>query len=461
MLSIYAVGLAQLLVAAGAIFAMDRLLQRAPYEHEPARARGLILAMAEMFDHPDELRRAVARIDAEHTLDLSFYLPDGTPVATTDPALPALDEAQATRLSENLALTLPGERPPTTAIAIQRDGRMVGYGLTRIRRRPGGASGARRRPMTPLDLSPTREPFGIAVALVGMALVALLFARRLGKPLAHLANAARAFGAGDLNARARLDRRDEIGAVARTFDEMAERVNLLLRTQREFLGNVAHELRTPLARIRVALDIAAEGNAEAARQSIDDIAGDWTDLDRLVEGLLVIARMDLARDPSVPAAALRLEPVDARELVERVAVGFRALHPRHALEVSTPPQATTVRADATLLRRVLDNLLENAAHYSDETTPVRLVVSAVDDGVVFSVIDRGEGIDEAHLPRLFEPFFRSDPSRARRTGGVGLGLALARRIVDAHGGRISVESRVGEGTTFTFTIPSNTIGGPS
>jgi signal transduction histidine kinase len=466
-LTIYLVGLLQLVVAAVAIVVVHHLLERAPWEHEPARARGFILALGEMFDSPEQLRRGVAQLNADHFVDAAFYRADGELVAATEPALPRLEPEQLARLQKVRVMQLPKPGPgAVTVVAIERGGAVVGYGETHLRRGrdrgapppPPGGHGpppGRHGPAWLSWLTPSiREPAGIAAALMAAAIVSFLFARSLARPLARLAAAAEAFGSGDLNARANIRRNDEIGAVARTFDEMAERVNALLRTQREFLANVSHELRTPLARIRVALDIAAEGDVDAARQSLGEIALDWDDLDRLVESLIAIARLDLAKDPAVPAAALRHEPLDAVALAERAATGFRGAHPEHALTVAHDAAAMPFVGDGGMLRRVLDNVLNNAAKYSDAGTPIRLEVRRSGDDVQFAVSDRGIGIDAADLPHLFEPFFRTDRTRARRTGGAGLGLALAKRIIDAHGGRILVDSRVGAGTTVAFTVPA-------
>jgi two-component system, OmpR family, sensor kinase len=486
--SLYVVGLLQLVVAGLAIAAVHRLLQRAPFEHEPARARGLVLAFGEMLDTPDVLGRALGRLTAEHMVEMTFYRLDGTRVASTEPALPPLPPPDLERLQLEGAMQLSAALDSGTAVAITHDGATVGYGLMRVRRHAEGRplheglhdparlegsphsprsdasphSGGPPRlhhppgPPTPTSLviSAINEPVGIAAALFAAAAIAFLFARSLARPLAQLAHAAAAFGGGDLTARANLRRSDEIGAVARTFDEMAERVNALIRRQRELLANVSHELRTPLARIRVALDIAAEGDLEAARQSLADIALDWTDLDRLIESLLTLARLDLSTEPTLPAAALTQEPLDAVSLAERAAAGFRGLHPGRALAFAPEDDAIPLVADGGMLRRVLDNLLTNAAKYSDAGAPVRLTVRRAGDDVEFAVADRGIGIDAADIPHLFEPFFRTDRTRTRSTGGVGLGLALAKRIVDAHGGRISVDSRVGAGTTIAFTIPA-------
>ena len=215
---------------------------------------------------------------------------------------------------------------------------------------------------------------------------------------------------------------------------------------------MSHELRTPLARIRVALDIAAEGDVSAARQCLEEIGQDWGDLDKLVEGVLTVARLDLARDPAVSALTVGREQFDAKKIIERAIANFRALHAQHQLEVLTDCDLTVV-GDSDLLRRVLDNLLNNAAKYSDPGMPIELVARGSAEGLAVSVSDHGIGIDAHDIPRLFEPFFRSDRSRARKTGGVGLNLTLAKRIVAAHGGHIEVKSELGRSTTVRFTVP--------
>ncbi|HEX4456380.1 MAG TPA: HAMP domain-containing sensor histidine kinase, partial [Polyangia bacterium] len=240
---------------------------------------------------------------------------------------------------------------------------------------------------------------------------------------------------------------------------MAERVNALLRAQREFLANVSHELRTPLARIRVALDIAAEGDVESARQCLREIAEDWGDLDRRVEDVLTVARFDLGRDGAVGALTLRYEALESGKLAERAATAFRSVHARHTLELDVA-DAPRLYGDGAMLRRVVDNLLNNAAKYSEPGTTIRLGIIDHGSEVEFAVADHGIGIDAGDMPRLFEPFFRSDKSRARKTGGVGLGLALAKRIVEAHHGRITVESEVGAGTTVRFIVPIEPPAGP-
>src|SRR5262249_17201087 len=294
----------------------------------------------------------------------------------------------------------------------------------------------------------------VVIVLLCVLVGSVLFARTLARPLGRIASVARDFGRGQLDARVRLNRPDELGAVAEAFDDMADRVTRLLRGQRELLANVSHELRTPLARIRVALDLAAEGDAELAREALADIAQDWGALDRLVEDVLAAARLDLGTAPK-GAPSLRKELHDIGPELQRAATRFRHLHPARELAVDVPPGLPAIDGDAAMLRRVIDNLLDNARKYSEAGSAISLAARADDHGnVVVEVVDRGIGIDPADLPHVFTPFFRTDRSRARSTGGMGLGLTLAKRIVDGHGGRIEVESVPGAGTTARVVLPS-------
>lgn len=296
----------------------------------------------------------------------------------------------------------------------------------------------------------------IALTLVVVGVASLLTARSLARPLARLARAARAFGTGQLDARVGLARSDEIGEVAATFDEMASRVTDLLRAEKELLANVSHELRTPLARIRVALDLAAEGDADVARESLGEIAEDLNELEQLINDVLTAARLDLASGSlSTGMPPLRRERIDARELLERAASRFRSAHPDRALLVELEPDLPALTGDPVLLRRAVDNLLENAHKYSHrEGEGVELRAQAKSAELWIEVRDRGIGIAPEDLPRVFQPFFRADRSRTRATGGLGLGLALTKRIVEAHHGTIEIESMLSEGTRAHVRLPS-------
>lgn len=297
-------------------------------------------------------------------------------------------------------------------------------------------------------------PIGLVLVVVGVG--SFLTARSISRPLARLTKATRAFGSGQLDARAKMERADEIGEVSRAFDDMADRIAKLLLAERELLANVSHELRTPLARIRVALDLANEAEPHLAVESLKEIAQDLGELERIVDDVLASARLALDAGGASPQSSLpvRAELLDAAELLERSAIKFRAAHPERPLDVSVPADLGSIMADAVLVRRVVDNLLDNAHKYTEaEGAPIALSAKTEGESVLIEVRDRGIGITEADLERLFEPFFRADRSRTRATGGLGLGLALSRRVVDAHKGTIVFESKVGEGTTARVRLP--------
>jgi two-component system, OmpR family, sensor kinase len=298
--------------------------------------------------------------------------------------------------------------------------------------------------------------FPILLVLVVVGATAFFTARSLAQPLAALSRAASAFGAGQLTARAQADRSDEFGDVARSFNEMAQRISSLLRTEKELMANVSHELRTPLARSQVALDLAAEGDSDNARESLREIAEDLAELERIVDDVLTATRLSL-REGFVHGSAvppIRLEQVDVRALLERSAGRFRSAHPERPLELQFGSVLPDLSLDAVLFRRVIDNLLENADKYS-ESPSAPIVVFALRNGarVVCEVRDQGIGIAPEDLERVFEPFFRADRSRSRATGGYGLGLALARRIVEAHAGTLRLTSGAGGGTVARVELP--------
>jgi signal transduction histidine kinase len=308
---------------------------------------------------------------------------------------------------------------------------------------------------------PQKFPFAIAatqlaVILAVLALASIPMARSIAAPVEQLSALARAFGKGDYAVRANSRRKDEIGELARAFDEMANRIAQLRRSEKELIANVSHELRTPLARIRLALELVRVGDSAKAQGYLEDIEEDLGELERLLDDVMTTARFDLSSDSAAQAVPpLRLERVEARSLVEATAARFSKLHPDRRLERHFADELPELQADPPILRRVVDNLLDNAVKYSDAVQPIELIARTdhAPERLIVEVIDKGIGISEADLPRIFAPFFRSDPSRTRATGGVGLGLALARRVVEAHGGSIEVESAPGVGSRFRVTLP--------
>jgi signal transduction histidine kinase len=289
--------------------------------------------------------------------------------------------------------------------------------------------------------------FALAAVLILVGISAVFTAAWLGTPLTALSDAARRLGTGDFDTRVKLKRKDELGDLAEAFNEMAARLQQLVRGQRELLANVSHELRTPLARIRVALDLAAEESAADAAKLLPGIAGDLAELERLTGDILTSARLEL----STGHPPLRIEHTAACDLISDAAARFHAAHPTRELEIDDRSGESTVDVDRMLLRRALDNLLDNAAKYS--TAAVALAAAARDGKLTIEVRDSGAGMADEDMASLFTPFFRSDRSRARQTGGLGLGLLLSKRIVEAHGGALEIESAPGRGTSARITVP--------
>jgi signal transduction histidine kinase len=239
---------------------------------------------------------------------------------------------------------------------------------------------------------------------------------------------------------------------------MAGRIEQSIKNERELLTNISHEIRTPLARIRVALELCAEdGDGDGYAQMRDRLAGisrDAAELEQLVEDVFMTAKLDGAGSAAAsPGLVIRPRSVEVATVVDEAAALLAELHPDARLELDVPSELPPLEADPSLLRRLILNLLDNAAKYSEPESPIELTMSVDGPEIVVDVGDRGIGVPEEDLDRLFEPFFRTDRSRSRGTGGVGLGLALCKRIVEAHEGHIVASPRQGGGTTFRVTLP--------
>jgi two-component system, OmpR family, sensor kinase len=228
----------------------------------------------------------------------------------------------------------------------------------------------------------------------------------------------------------------------------------LLRSQKELLANVSHELRTPLSRIRVALDIAAEDASELDRQQWSDSVHDLEELEQLIADVLMATRLDLEpQQHSQAALPLRFEPVDPKSFLRAIANRFRRMHQSHRLTLSGEGPLPAITADPRLLRRVIENIIDNARKYSSPGSNIAVRAHHDTAGLVVEISDPGIGIAEADIENVFKPFFRADRSRTRSTGGVGLGLTLSQRIIEAHGGSIRISSSINSGTTVTFSVP--------
>ncbi|MFZ5520010.1 MAG: HAMP domain-containing sensor histidine kinase [Pseudomonadota bacterium] len=410
----------------------------------------------------------------------------------------ALDDAQgrrvatSPRLQELLDEHDPGEPPPGllrhelsdgrvlwVARRPQRDVRLSGAPPSWMAEQREGGRGGRVAPMPPPPpwwavLLPWPGG-GVPGVSGGMALmlVALFTAvaagawpvvRRLTARLERLKRGVERFGAGELDHRVAVDGRDEVATVARSFNEAAQRIEDLVRAHRSLLANASHELRSPLARLKMALALMEDASPERRRALRREIEHDIGELDQLVEEVLLSSRLD-AR------AGVERQPVDALAVAAEEAMRTDA-----RLDIVEPPAGAAQPApgwhlsgDERLLRRALRNLLENArrhgqpvaAGHGDEEGPddtaVHLEVAQRRraDGrgeLVFRVLDRGPGVPEAERERIFEPFYRR-AGHGEGAGGVGLGLALVRQIAHGHGGSVHCEARPGGGSAFVLTVP--------
>ena len=383
----------------------------------------------ERLAHSRDAEAEIAAFPAAVTV----FSEDGRTLATSSPrALPPLSPDELARLRRGEPVPL----EPGRLVAVACHGTPGRYAV-------GGGP-----PMT-LPIGSSLLLVAALVLVVGLGSIPL--ARSLVRPLRELVSTANVFGKGELTARATVTHTDEIGDLARAFNRMASNLHAHLMSEKELLANVSHELRTPLARVRVVLETAKEDPSRAAAL-LDEISRDLTDLERLTDDVLATIRLDFSAS-TAEAARLRVRPerVNVVEVLQRAVARCVEDHPDREIELEATGAPTVVPGDPALLLRLFENLLENARKYSSSAIRVHVQTDAAT--VRIDVLDAGIGIEKADLERVFEPFFRSDRSRGRASGGTGLGLTLCRRIVEVHGGEIRAESEPGVGTTVTVSLP--------
>jgi two-component system sensor histidine kinase CpxA len=266
--------------------------------------------------------------------------------------------------------------------------------------------------------------------VVAVVLLCWALAHTLARPVRQLRETVLRFGHGDHSSRARMDRKDEIGDLARAFDEMADRTETLLTAERRLLQDVSHELRSPLARLRFAVEL-ARSNGEASSAAMGRIKREVERLSTLVGELLQVTRAE--GDP----ASRNFTEVDLanflRELVDDCSIEAHARSCTVDLHVR---DNAVWSGDRELLHRAVENVVRNAIAHAPDGTEIEVDLVPEPGRIVIRVRDYGPGIPEEHLERVFQPFFRVEEDRSRNNGGVGLGLAIAQRAVRAHNGEI-------------------------
>jgi signal transduction histidine kinase len=277
-------------------------------------------------------------------------------------------------------------------------------------------------------------------ALATLVALVLTFAvsRRITRPIEQLTAAVQAFGRGTPAAPVAVTGRDEIARLATAFNAMAAAIAGQEELRRRMVGDVAHELRTPLTNLRCELEAIQDGLAAPEPARVASIHEEVLHLQRLVEDLQELAVAE--------AGALALHP-------ERIELGAAVARIIGAQAEVHCDDAIWVDVDVTRLRQVVHNVLANAARHAPPGSPVQVRIARAGGEAAVSIADRGPGIPAHELERIFERFYRVDEARGRVRGGAGLGLAIVRRLVELHGGRVWADSALGEGATFTFTLP--------
>jgi two-component system, OmpR family, sensor kinase len=313
------------------------------------------------------------------------------------------------------------------------DGRAISLRVA-PRERPTGTSG----------FAPWRTPFGLGwmVALVGVAVALAVYpiVRRLTKRLEALQRGVQRWGEGDLSARVSEDGQDEVADLSNGFNAAAARVEQLIRSHKSLLANASHELRSPLTRIRMSLELMGDQPSPKARE---EISRSIAELDQLIDEILLASRLD-AKEADMGT----VETVDLTGLAAEECARVDA-----DLDVAATANsaALTVRGVPRLLRRAIRNLLENAGRYG--AGEITLQLDARGGEARIRVNDRGPGVPADLRERIFEPFYRL-PGASERNGGVGLGLALVKSIAERHGGSVRCEDRPGGGASFVIALPA-------
>ena len=367
----------------------------------------VVIAMFPAGDGPAELASIVERLRAGTGADIAIFDAEGRPLASAgNPIRPEMVERRGWRMGEAGKLhrfDLPGDR------------------LLIARFDP--------------PFQPQRTQFLVLLALVATAIgiAAWPVVRHLTRRLERLRHGVEAFGTGALVTRVPVEGRDEIAAVAASFNEAAEEIERLVGSHRALLANASHELRSPLARLRMAVDLLPEDADEARRAEIVRSLGE---LDALVEEILLASRLDHVREPG------ESEPLDLLALAAEEA----ALH-GHPVS----GESVWVEGDRRLLARLVRNLLVNAERHGEP--PVVIEVGRRDGMARLSVSDHGPGVPQDERSRVFEAFYRPS-GRSESAGGWGLGLALVRQIAERHGGTVSCEAGKEKGARFVVDLPA-------
>ncbi len=303
------------------------------------------------------------------------------------------------------------------------------------------------------DKSYTAIAISAAVAVVGAFLMGSIASRSLTRPIRRITSTAEQIRGGDLTARTGVTGDDEIGLLGETFDSMANTLERDIKFEHRLTSDVAHELRTPLMAMLVTVEAMQDGVLPADDEHFETVASEVRRLSRLVDAMLHLSRIENGK------RQLKIESTDVVHLVRSlVSVQHQLFHDRGLhlrFDDKTTRHECYADIDPDLIREAITNLMSNAMRYTQQDGWVVVGVAVAKGGkdALISVRDTGIGIAEEDIPKVFSRFWRSEASRERATGGLGVGLAITKEIVDQHNGTIEVESELGKGTTFTLRLP--------
>lgn len=295
----------------------------------------------------------------------------------------------------------------------------------------------------------------VLIGIISSGLVCYVLARYLTSPIVRLRAATQKLAAGDLTARAGVSpsrRHDETAELVRDFDRMAERIEGLLNAQSRLLTDISHELRSPLARLNVALELARQRSGPEAQSALERIEREATRLNGLIQELLTIARLE-GSEGSMPRSPVHLE-----QLIREIArdAEFEAQNRDCQVEVTVVDDCVVI-GSPTLLHSAIENVVRNAIRYNGQNNEVEIRLEegqgALGSEAVVRVTDSGPGVPEEALDKIFQPFYRIDDARGRQTGGVGLGLAITERAVRLHGGTVKAANRPQGGLMVEIRLP--------
>ncbi len=305
------------------------------------------------------------------------------------------------------------------------------------------------RPRVPENFSlSSRQIVQILAVILTAGLLCYALASYLSSPIVKLRRATRQFAEGDLHTRLDIKRRDELGDLAREFDEMAERIETLVASEKRLTQDISHELRSPLARLNVALELARSRANPETKGFIERIETESHRLNEMISRLLVLSKLENRSEN------FEKHEINLTKLFEQIVTDadFEAQANEKSVKV-TEKDAVKVFGNENLLRSAIENVLRNAVRYTKEKTSVEVSLLRQNKRAVVSVRDYGAGVPEEELEKLFRPFYRVQAARERKTGGIGLGLAIAERAVHAHQGTIKARNTE-EGLAVEISLPT-------